>query len=82
MIFAIRKPDGQVLSEAKLTMREAQERIAELEPDIVEQGKWQIHPLDSQEDCERARIKMVWKLKLEKFEGETLVETIEREGVN
>jgi hypothetical protein len=81
MIFAVRAPDGSVMG-GKASMREAQDWISELEPDVLEQGKWQIHPIASPEDAERAQIKLCWTLKLEKFEGEQCVEVIEREGVN
>ncbi len=83
-IFAIRKPDGSVLPAAEPSMKAAQDRIAELEPDVLLQAKWQIHPISSRRDAEAARIDMHWTLTVEKFDGATgeLVETVEREGVN
>ncbi len=84
MIYAIRKPDGTIHPVPADSMASAQNLIAILEPDVVEQGKWQIHPIAGPDDAERLKINLIWKLRLEKFDGVTgeLVETVEREGVN
>jgi predicted secreted hydrolase len=81
VIYAVRAPDGSVPG-ARASMKEAQDWIAEMESDPIEQGKWQIHPISSPADAEAAKLRLHWHIRLEKFEGDTLVETIEREGVD
>lgn len=83
MIYAVVNPSGQPIGPFA-SMADAQAAIAELEPDIIAQGLYKIHPIANARDAEAAKINVIWKVKLEKFDGETgeLVETVEREGVN
>jgi predicted secreted hydrolase len=80
MIYAVRAPDGSVPG-ARVSMAEAQQWIAEMEPDVLRQADWQIHPIDSPADAEAAKVRLQWHIRLDKFEGDALVETIERQGV-
>jgi hypothetical protein len=79
VIYVVVDPNEKV-SATRASMREAQEWIAEHEPDILEQNKWHIYPVDPQNMGDSARFKLKWHIKVEKFEDGQLVETIEREG--
>lgn len=83
MLYVAFTPDGKPL-EVRTSMADAQALIAEIEPDVVEQGRYVIHPISGPADAERLKINLIWKIKLEKFDGSTgeLMETVEREGVN
>lgn len=82
MFFVIVGPDGPV--GGHLSMRDAQDAIDAITPEITERQRYVIHPIANAKDAEAARIKVHWRLELKKFDGETgeLVETLEREGVN
>lgn len=86
MLFAVLKPDKTPMERPFLSMGEAQEAIAAVEPDILLQGMYQIHPISGPADAERINIKMLWKIEIEKRNGDDQsqppVETIVREGVN
>lgn len=81
MLFAICNPDGKPVG-ARLSMADAQAFIAEQEPDVLAQGQWKIHPVQTPADAERAGLKLVWTLELQKFDAVTgdLVETVNLEG--
>lgn len=83
MLYVAFRPDGSPAG-VRASMADAQALIAEIEPDVMEQCKYQIHPVKDPEDAERLKINLHWKITIEKFDDVTgeLVETIEREGVN
>jgi hypothetical protein len=83
MFFAILKPDGSPAG-LRASMAEAQAFIAEQEPDVLLQAGWVIHPISSPADAERARLKVVWNLTLEKIDAASgeVVETVNLEGVD
>jgi hypothetical protein len=70
VLFVVLKPDKTPLPTPFVTMAEAQGAIAEIEPDIIVQGTYQIHPIQGPQDAERLKIKVSVAWKLEKFEGE------------
>jgi len=85
-MFVVLKPDKTPLPSPYLTMKDAQDAIAEVEPDILLQAMYQIHPINDPADADRLKIKMLWKIEIEKRNGDDQsqppVETIVREGVN
>lgn len=70
MLFVVLKPDKTPMERPFVDMGEAQDAIKAVEPDIVEQGKYQIHPINDPKDADRLRLKINVAWKLEKFEGE------------
>lgn len=85
MFFVALKPDKSPLG-IYADMRSAQEAIAVDEPDIVKQGTYQIHPIADPSDAERLNLKVLWKIEIEKRNGDDQsqppVEIVVREGVN
>lgn len=83
MIYVVVTAEGKPLG-GYPSMRDAQEAIAAVEPDVVLQGTYKIHPIANPGDAERVKLNLIWKITVDKFDGETgeLVETVEREGVN
>jgi hypothetical protein len=71
MFFAVLKPDKTSLG-AYASQRDAQDAIALVEPDIIEQGRYQIHQIQDPADAARLSLKVQVKWKLEKFDGEYL----------
>lgn len=69
-MFVVLKPDKTPLPAPYLSMADAQTAIAKIEPDILVQSTYQIHPLQSSQDAERLRIKVNVSWTLEKFDGE------------
>ncbi len=89
ILFVVQHASGEWLREGDAigvfpSMEDAQQAIAAREPDIVAQGEYGIHCIQSPRDAERVKLNLHWHITLEKFDGETgeLLETIEREGVN
>jgi len=86
MFYVVLKPDKTPMESPFLSMQEAQQAVAAIEPDIVLQAKYQIHPLADAKDAERLSIKVLWKIEIEKRNGDDQsqppVETVTREGVN
>lgn len=86
IIFVIKTPagdwlsrEGQVLPFAD--MAAAQMEILQREPDVVEQAKWQIHPIETPAQADAARLRVNLTYTLEKYDerGE-LIERITGEG--
>jgi hypothetical protein len=53
-----------------MTMGEAQQAIAAVEPDIVLQGKYSIHPIHNLSDLKSLGVKHRETVTIEKFDGE------------
>lgn len=70
LFFVVLKPDKKPLETPFLTMADAQQGIAALEPDVLEQSKYQIHPIHQWSDLRQLSVKPMEKVKLEKFDGE------------
>jgi hypothetical protein len=70
VLYVVLKPDKTPLPAPYLSMGDAQAAIAEIEPDVIAQCGYQIHPLESAQDAERLKIKIQVDWKLEKFDGE------------
>lgn len=85
MFYVALKPDKTPLG-LYADMRSAQDAIAVEEPDIVKQGLYQIHPIADSTDIDRLKLKVIWKIEIEKRNGDDQsqppVETVIREGVN
>lgn len=79
MFFVAMKPDKTPLG-VYPNMQAAQVAIADAEPDVIEQGKYKIHPITSPGDADALKIKLNIHYRLDKFEGGNLVETLEGEG--
>lgn len=70
LLYVVLKPDKTPLPAPYLSMADAQIAIAEIEPDVLAQAAYQIHPIASPADAERLKIKVQIDWKLEKFDGE------------
>lgn len=68
-MFVALKPDKTPLG-AYPDMKAAQDAIAEVEPDVVAQGLYQIHPIRSERDAEALKLKIHIHYCLEKFDGD------------
>jgi hypothetical protein len=68
-MFVALKPDKSPLG-LYPDMTAAQTAIAADEACVLRQGLYQIHPIKEPEDATRLNIKLIYDLKLEKFEGE------------
>jgi hypothetical protein len=85
MIYVIKTPsgdwlsrDGQVMPFAD--MAAAQMEILVREPDPIEAGKWQIHPIEpGNADTARLRLKVTYTLEKYDLDG-NLIERITGEG--
>jgi hypothetical protein len=53
-----------------VSMKAAQDAIAEAEPNVLLQALYQIHPLASQKDADALYLKVTCAYRLEKFNGE------------
>lgn len=87
IVYVVKKPDGQWLERDGrilpfIDMAEAQEMIEAHEPDVIEQGKWSIHALDSgSSGSDATGLKAYATLTLEKFDADgNLIETITLDG--
>lgn len=69
-IYVVLRPDKTPMAEPFVNMADAQKAIAALEPDVIAQGAYQIHPITSFEDLKRLNVKPMEKVRLEKFDGE------------
>jgi hypothetical protein len=69
-MFVVLKPDKTPIETPFLDMASAQQAIAAVEPDVIEQGKYQIHPIRDPGDADRLKLKVIVDWKLEKFDGE------------
>ena len=70
LLYVVLKPDKTPVATPYLSMEEAQIAIAEIEPDPVKQGEYQIHPIASVEEANRLKIKVIEEITLECFDGE------------
>jgi len=72
LVFAVLKPDKTPLPAPCLSMAEAQQVIASLEPDPVKQGEYQIHPLNlaDPKEADRLNIKVIERVEVAMFDGE------------
>lgn len=72
LVYAVLRPDKTPLPAPCLSMVEAQQMIADLEPDPVKQGEYQIHPLNlnQPEEAERLNIKVIERVEVAMFDGE------------
>jgi hypothetical protein len=77
------KPDKKPLG-IYPDMAAAQTAIAIDEPDIIKQGLYQIHPIQSPKDADALKLKINIHYKLEKFDGDYIgqepVEVLEGVG--
>lgn len=80
-MFVALKPDKTPLG-LYPDMRAAQEAIAQAEPCVLRQSLYQIHPIRAPEDAARLNVRLIYDLKLEKFDGDggPLVEVFEYHG--
>lgn len=79
MFFVALKPDKTPLG-IYPDQPSAQQAIAAAEPDVIEQGRYQIHPITSPKDADALKIKVNIHYRLEKFENGQLIEVLEGEG--
>lgn len=70
LFYVVLKPDKTPVETPFLTQPDAQAAIEALEPDILVQGKYQIHPISQLSDLRLLSVKPCEKIKLEKFDGE------------
>lgn len=70
LFYVVLKPDKKPLETPFLTQADAQQAIAEVEPDIVKQSQYQIHPISQLSDLRQLSVQPREKIKLEKFDGE------------
>lgn len=79
-MFVALRPDKSPLG-LYPDMRAAQEAIAQAEPDVIAQGRYQIHPIKEPADAARLNVKLIYDLTLEKFDQDgRLLEVIEYHG--
>jgi hypothetical protein len=73
MYFAVLKPDKTPIPDIFSDMASAQYAVAAIEPDIIKQGSYQIHPVshdNEAKDLERIGLKSIEVWTLRKFDGE------------
>lgn len=70
MFYVVLKPDKKPIETPFLDMASAQQAIAEVEPDIVRQAQYTIHPISQLSDLRQLSVRPCEKVKLEKFDGE------------
>jgi hypothetical protein len=72
LVYAVLRPDKTPLPAPCLSMAEAQQAIADLEPDPVKQGEYQIHPLNlaNPDEAEQLKIKVIERVEIAMFDGE------------
>jgi hypothetical protein len=70
LFYVVLKPDKKPVESPFLTMKDAQDEIERIEPDIVLRSQYQIHPISQLSDLRQISVKPCEKIKLEKFDGE------------
>lgn len=71
MFFVVLNPDKTPDKRFFFSMADAQQAIADLEPDILLQAHYQVHPIFSLDDLDRLKIKpQIEQVYVEKFDGE------------
>lgn len=70
MFFVVLKPDKTPMESPFMTMADAQAEIARVEPDIVLQSNYRIHPIHNLSDLKALNVKHRETVVIEKFDGE------------
>lgn len=70
LFYCVLKPDKKPLETPFLTMQAAQEAVAAIEPDIIEQGKYRICPISKLSDLRDLNVRPCETVVIEKFDGE------------
>jgi hypothetical protein len=70
MFFVVLKPDKTPMETPFLTMGDAQKAVAAVEPDIVLQSNYRIHPIHNLSDLKSLGVKHRETVIVEKFDGE------------
>jgi hypothetical protein len=70
MFYVVLKPDRTPMESPFMTMAEAQQAVADAEPDIVLQSNYRIHPIHNLSDLKALNVKHRETVTIEKFDGE------------
>lgn len=70
MFFVVMKPDKTPMESPFMTMKAAQDAVAEVEPDIVLQSNYRIHPIHNLSDLKALNVTQRETVVIEKFDGE------------
>ncbi len=70
MFYVVLKPDKTPMESPFVTMEDAQKGVAAVEPDIVLQSNYRIHPIHNLSDLKALGVKHRETVIIEKFDGE------------